>query len=234
MNELSEWMRRHGGDRYYRLAKSAGHASRAYYKLEELDRRYRFIKAGDRILDLGSAPGGWVGYELEKVSENGLVVAVDVEELKVHGARNLLAVRADVAALGVDQLMKLSQTGFDVVLSDLAPKFTGVADVDMERHYSLVESALNLSICVLKPGGWFVVKLFQSSLFQPTVKTLRRSFRRVWITKPSSSRSSSSEVYAVCRGPTPKSPWKPGSASTPNPAAGPTDPAKGGDWEGGR
>ncbi|MEM3670847.1 MAG: RlmE family RNA methyltransferase, partial [Thermoprotei archaeon] len=185
MGKLSAWMRVHGHDIYYRRAKSEGQSSRAFFKLKQIDEKYHVLRVGLRVLDLGSAPGGWVGYELRRVGSAGMVVAVDLNELGLAKAPNLLFLKEDVEHLAPNTLQSISDNGFDVVASDLAPKFSGVVDLDMERHFGLVDAATSLAHAVLKRNGWFIVKLFQCSLFQAKVNDLRKTFSSVYLYKPS-------------------------------------------------
>lgn len=193
------WISQKGNDPYYRLAKRLGQPSRAYFKLLELDRKHRFLGFGRRVIDLGSAPGGWVGYELKKVGSAGKVVAVDLKDLRVTHPR-LVFIKRDVFELEAQELVEALEGRADALLSDLAPNFTGIRSVDMARQIDLAKRALELATTTLKPQGWFVVKVFMSPEAMDMVRGLRNVFEWVKLEKPSSSRPSSSEVYAVCRG----------------------------------
>lgn len=193
------WISQKGNDPYYRLAKRLGQPSRAYFKLFELDRKYRLLGFGAKVIDLGSAPGGWVGYELKKVGSKGRVVAVDLRDLMITHPR-LIFIKRDVFELKPQELLEALGDWADALLSDLAPNFTGIRSVDMARQIELANRALELALETLEPKGWFVVKLFMSPEATEMFRGLRNIFEWVKLEKPSSSRPSSSEVYAVCRG----------------------------------
>ncbi|MEM0271073.1 MAG: RlmE family RNA methyltransferase [Thermoprotei archaeon] len=188
-----------GGDRYYRLAKGLGAPSRAYFKLAHLNKKHSFLARGSRVVDLGSSPGGWVSYELSVVGETGRVVAVDVDELKITPSPNLVFIQKDIFEVEPNNLITALGGMANVFVSDLAPRFTGIRSVDMARHYELISRALELSTQTLRENGWFIVKLFMSAEIHEFIRDLRTRFASVKIEKPQSSRSSSSEVYAVCR-----------------------------------
>lgn len=193
------WISRKGRDRYYRLAKERNKPSRAYFKLMHLDRRYGIIRSGFRIVDLGSAPGGWVHYELERVGEAGIVVSVDLDEYQKPHTRNLVFLQADILRLDASDLLMQLGGKADVVASDAAPHLSGIREVDMARHYELAEAALRIAKLTLSDNGWFMVKLFMSEEFRRFAFKLKTTFGSVNFDKPQSSRKESGELYAVCR-----------------------------------
>jgi len=194
-----DWISQHGGDKYYRLARRMGEPSRAYFKLLQLDKKHHFLSQAKRVIDLGSAPGGWLSYVLERVGSDGKVVAVDIQELRVRSSPNLVFIMKDVFEVCPQELLEELGGRPDVVLSDLAPRFTGIRSVDVARQSGLVEKALELATQTLVEKGWFVTKLFMSPEAMELVGRLKREFRAVSIEKPPSSRRGSSEIYAVCR-----------------------------------
>jgi 23S rRNA (uridine2552-2'-O)-methyltransferase len=195
-----DWMSTRGGDKYYRLARQRGKPSRAYFKLLHLNRKYGFLGSGSRVVDLGSSPGGWASYVLGVVGPAGRLVAVDVDDLNLTPRPNLLFVRKDIFDLRADELKDALGGEADVVLSDVAPRFTGIRSVDMARHYDLAEKALELAVGTLVTNGWFIVKLFMCAELKEYTVKLKKRFVEVRVDKPPSSRSTSSELYAVCSG----------------------------------
>lgn len=199
MNKNLSWMATKGGDKYYRLAKKLGEPSRAYFKIKQIDFKYKLFGPGMVVVDLGSSPGGWVNYELNRVAPNGRVIAVDLTELRVNTRPGLIFLKKDALQLSSEELLKEAGSSVDVFLSDMAPRFSGIATVDMARHYELAAKALELAESTLVNQGWFVVKLFVSEDFKPFLDALKKSFASVKVDKPDSSRRNSNEVYAVCR-----------------------------------
>jgi 23S rRNA (uridine2552-2'-O)-methyltransferase len=172
MSKLSDRRNRH--DVYHRRARQQGFLARAVFKLEEIDHKVDLLRHGDRVLDLGCAPGSWLQYCHTRVGSSGRLVGID-------------ELRGDLAA-------------FDVVLSDMAPDTTGVRHLDQARSENLFERALDLSEALLAPGGSFVGKLFQGPAFPDLVKRCRSMFETVKIIKPKGSRQQSIEQYVVGRG----------------------------------
>lgn len=185
-------------DHFHRKAKKQGYRARAVFKLEAIDQKVKLFKRGDRVLDLGCAPGSWLQYARARVGPKAPLVGIDRTELpeSIPGARLLVG---DV--LEVDPMELLGDLDyFDVVLSDMAPDTTGVRNVDQARSEALFECALELAIATLARGGHFVGKLFQGPDFQALVKRCRREFAAVKIIKPDASRKRSIEQYVVGRG----------------------------------
>lgn len=183
------------------MAKERRKPSRAYFKLMHLDKKYGIIRPGYRILDLGSAPGGWVHYELECVGEAGLVLSVDLNDYQLPPRPNLTFLRADILKLSTSDLLVQLGGRADLVASDVAPRLSGIREMDMARHYELTEGALRIARSTLSSNGWFIVKLFMSEEFKGFSLKLRSMFESVHFDKPVSSRKESGELYAVCRRP---------------------------------
>ncbi len=196
MGSLRDRRRRH--DAYFRKAREAGFAARSVFKLEDLDRRFRLLHAGDRVLDLGCRPGSWLEYALKVVGPHGRAVGLDRAPLDrpVAGARVLVG---DVYTVTDAELLG-DQHAFDVVLSDMAPDTTGIRATDQARSLELVSEALRRAERLLAPGGAFVAKIFQG----PDVAALRKQmgtrFAEVDLVKPEASRAASTELYLVARG----------------------------------
>lgn len=189
------------GDYYYREAKKQGYRSRSALKLLEICSKFRVLRKGDVVLDLGAAPGGWLQVEREQVGEGGLVIGVDLSEIEPLPFDNVILLRGDVRSPEIrEELMRLAGKGVDVIVSDMAPKFTGVHDVDHGRQIVLARIALDLAKKILRPGGRMVIKVLMGSDFNSFRSEVQRSFSSMRIFKPSASRDSSSEVYFVCSG----------------------------------
>lgn len=188
-------------DATYRAAKQAGLRSRAGVKLEDLDARFRFLAPGKVVVDLGSWPGAWLQVAAERVGSEGQVIGVDLVEVEPLGRPNVSLLRGDASDLEIrHRLRTLAGSRADVVLSDMAPKLTGVRATDAAREEALVELAIDIAGDILKPGGALLVKLF-SRVEAPMVALLRRRFVRVATYRPPSTRRGSSEIYAFAAGP---------------------------------
>ena len=190
------WLERQQRDRFVRQAHQDGNISRAHYKLEQLDLRFKLIGRHSRVLELGAAPGGWTRYLSERASE-GLIIAVDPLPVSATAAVQVL-----VGALGepeVDEQLEilLGGRGVDLVLSDMAPNLSGVRAADQAASVYLAELALDAAVRWLKPGGGLVVKLFQGEGVDQWMKDARALFASVKQVKPEASRPESREFYAV-------------------------------------
>jgi len=195
------WMRRHVRDPYVKQAVASGYRSRAAFKLIEIDRRDRLLRPGMVVIDLGAAPGGWAQVAAERVKPGGRVVGVDV--LAMEPIAGVIVLEGDIGAPDTRAKMMNSLAGaaVDLVLSDMAPNLTGVAPVDEAKSQALVMKALDLARNVLKPGGCFLVKVFHGCGLDAVIREMKKVFTHVAVRKPAASRSQSSEVYLLCRGP---------------------------------
>ncbi len=185
-------------DAHYRRARAEGYRARSVYKLAELDRRYRILRRGDAVVDLGAWPGGWLQLALEQIGTEGRVVGVDIAAIEKLPAPNVDLVRADVRDAGTSQII-LERLGrrADVVLSDLAPKLTGIRATDEARSEELNETTLVLLPRLLAPAGRLVMKSFMSAGFEATLRGARALFAEVRTTRPDATRRGSSELYVV-------------------------------------
>ena len=183
-------------DYFYHKAKKDKYPARSVYKLEEIDKKYRLIQKGIRVLDLGCSPGSWSKYCSNKIGEKGLVVGIDKEKTKVECLSNTVFIKGDILKLDLYSVKQVSQE-FNVVLSDLAPSTTGIKEVDQVRSLELAEAAYNIALKMLKANGHFVCKLFQGPDMNKLLNEMRNKFMWVKTTKPSSSRKESSEVYVI-------------------------------------
>ncbi|MGB4611469.1 MAG: 23S rRNA (uridine(2552)-2'-O)-methyltransferase [Methanothermobacter thermautotrophicus] len=194
------WQAERKRDHYYRSAKKENYRSRASYKLLQLNNKYKLIKKGDRVLDLGAAPGGWSQVALDKVGEEGLVVAVDLQRIKGFPAENFRAIRGDFTDPEVKEKIIRELGGrADVVISDAAPSLSGIRDIDHLRSVDLVENVLDIAYRVLDRKGNILIKAFQGPELDRVIKELRKDFWKLKTTKPASSRKASAEMYIVGR-----------------------------------
>lgn len=188
-------------DAYYRMAKETGLRSRAAFKLRQLDERYHIIRRGDVVVDLGAAPGGWTQIASRKVGPAGLVLAVDIQPIAGLPGKNVRFMRGDVRDPStVGLIRKALPRDADVVLSDLSPRISGVWDVDHLRSVELARAALSCAELLLRPGGNFVVKVFQGEAFSGFLDEVRGRFDFVKASKPPASRAESAEIYVVGMG----------------------------------
>lgn len=185
-------------DRHVKKANAEGYRSRAVYKLMALDDKDGLLERGNSVLELGAAPGGWTQYIAEKIGSTGRVVATDI--LDMDGFTGVTFIKGDFTDNAVaDEIEAAIGAGADVVLSDMAPNLSGVASSDQARAMGLAELALDMALRVLKPNGFFVVKLFQGEGFDGFMRELKVTFKSVKVRKPEASRARSREIYAVAR-----------------------------------
>lgn len=196
------WLHRQLNDPYVKKAKAEGYASRAAYKIKEMDDRYHFLKKGRRVIDLGAAPGGWTQVCVERTGstpEDILVVGIDyLQMMEVPGATILMKDFLDDDA-PKDLLDALGGHAPDVVLSDMAAPTTGHRRTDHMRTMHLVEVALDFALKVLKPGGSFLCKTFQGGTEGDLLNALKVNFQEVFHVKPPASREGSVELYLFAR-----------------------------------
>ena len=195
----SRWLKEHFDDEYVTRAQQEGYRSRASYKLLEIDAKDKLLKKGMVVVDLGAAPGGWSQIAIDKVTDKGMVVALDI--LQMEPIPDVAVLQGDFREEEVLQqlLDTLGGRPVDLVMSDMAPNISGMKTVDQPRGMYLVELALDLARTVLKPGGDMLVKVFQGEGFDEFIRECRTSFRKVIIRKPDASRSRSREVYVLAR-----------------------------------
>jgi len=187
-------------DYFYKKAKKEKYPARSVYKLEEIDRKYRLVKKGMKVLDLGCSPGSWVKYCCRQVGEKGLVVGIDKGASQPGLGKNVVIIQEDIFEIDRTKLKQIV-TQFDLVLSDLAPATTGTKWLDQVRSLELARQAFNISLEFLVSGGNFLVKLFQGPDLRELQRELKRVFQDVRIVKPKGSRKESFEIYllGLCR-----------------------------------
>ncbi len=193
------WLERQLNDPYVQEAKAKGYRSRAAFKLIELDRKFRFLRKGAVVLDLGAAPGGWTQVAVARVGAGGRVVAADILAMEPIAGADIL--EADMLAAETPERLKAALGGpADMVLTDMAAPTTGHRATDHLRTVALLEAALDLAQEVLAPGGTFVGKVFQGGATADVLARIKRHFREVKHAKPPASRAGSVELYLVAKG----------------------------------
>ena len=188
-------------DSYYLKAKKEGYKSRAAYKLLELSRKYKLVRKGYKILDLGAAPGGWSQVALELAGADGFVAAADLEEITGINEPNFTFIHGNMLLPAVaDKLTSLAFGGYDLVLSDMAPKTTGIKIKDHMDSMELAQTASNMADKALKKGGAFLVKLFDGEDRSVFVKGLEKKYKQVRAIRPDATRKNSFEMYIIALG----------------------------------
>jgi 23S rRNA (uridine2552-2'-O)-methyltransferase len=196
MLRLRQMTRQGQEDYHYHRARREGFAARSVYKLAELDRRYHLLRPGFYVLDLGCHPGSWLQYCAARVGEEGRVLGVDLKPVLLPLPPQVQVRQADLLTLNGDEL-RLPGGNYDIVMSDAAPRTTGLAHADAACGAELAAAALNLARLLLKPGGNFVAKVFWSQEAAPVLKNMKPLFARAKASKPAASASASRETYLV-------------------------------------
>jgi 23S rRNA (uridine2552-2'-O)-methyltransferase len=196
----SLWLQRHINDPYVKQAQKDGYRSRSAYKLIELNERDRLLKPGMRVMDLGSAPGGWSQVAARIVGAKGRVLATDI--LPMDPIPNVDFFQGDFTEdIVVEKIFEwLAGEKFDLIVSDIAPNISGIDSADQAACMYFLELALDTVRKALKPGANFIAKMFQGEGSDAYLKDLRKSFVKVSIRKPAASRAKSREVYIVAKG----------------------------------
>lgn len=191
------WLREHFADRFVKKAQTEGLRSRAAYKLEEILKRDRLLKPGMVVVDLGAAPGGWSQLVRQEMGDKGRVIALDILEMPTLAGVEFICGDFREPEPLTQLAATLSGQPVDLVLSDMAPNMSGVESVDQPRSMYLAELAREFAHEHLRPGGSFLIKLFQGAGFDDYIRDLRTRYGQVRVRKPEASRARSSEVYAL-------------------------------------
>lgn len=194
------WLKEHFDDPYVKMAQKDGYRSRASYKLLELQERDRILRPGMSVVDLGAAPGGWSQVVSRVLGDKGRLVASDI--LPMDSIPDVTFIQGDFTEDAVFRtiLQAIGESEVDLVISDMAPNMSGVREADQPQAMFLCELALDLSKRVLRPGGDFLIKIFQGEGFDAYLKDVRSCFDKVQMRKPLSSRDRSREQYLLARG----------------------------------
>lgn len=185
-------------DHFTKAAKNAGYPARSVFKLEEIDKRCRLLKPGQRVLDLGAAPGSWAMYAAKAIGKNGRLLAIDLVPLTISLGTTGTVIVGD--AFDVTAEVFAEHGPFDVVLSDMAPSTSGTRDADQARSFDLVMRALEVAQAHGKEGSSFVAKIFMGPEFEEARKHLRQAYREVRGLRPESVRTNSKELFLVAMG----------------------------------
>ena len=189
MKEYQDW--------FFRKAKNEGALSRAFFKLEEIDKKRRLLASGNAVLDLGCAPGSWMQYAAKRVGPTGLVIGVDRTAIKGALPARTRFVLGDLFVLDACALREKAGRYFDVVLSDAAPSTTGERFVDQQNSLRITQRVVEIALEVLRPGGHLLLKIFQGPDTKKFQEAVEKNFQAHHVEKPQSSRRESFEVYWV-------------------------------------
>jgi 23S rRNA (uridine2552-2'-O)-methyltransferase len=200
---IRAWVHDHLNDPYVQRAQQDGYRARAAYKLIEVDERDHLLKPGAIVVDLGSTPGSWCQVAVKRCGAKGKVLALDILPMEPVAGVDFLHGDFTEDTVLEDLESRLEGAKVDVVLSDMAPNLSGVASVDQARSIHLCELALDFAVRHLKPGGQFLVKIFQGEGFMEYRKQMEAAFASVQVRKPKASRDRSAEVYLLGKGPRP-------------------------------
>ncbi len=185
-------------DHYFKKAKEQNFVARSVFKLEEIDQKLKIIHINQKILDLGASPGSWSQYCSKKIGPQGRILGVDLTSIPLK-LPNATFIQADLRDINLEEIFQQNgfNSPFDVVLSDMAPKTTGIRVTDQTRSFELCEIALDVAKKFLKKDGHFVCKLFHSDEFAILRDLMKKEFNRVEIVKPDSTRKISKEIFLI-------------------------------------
>jgi 23S rRNA (uridine2552-2'-O)-methyltransferase len=186
-------------DHYSRKARKENFPARSVYKLKEIHAKFKVFKKGDKVIDLGCAPGSWLLYAAQVVGHKGQVIGIDQKPVKLSPPAQVKIITADIFDTGEPAIEGLG-SDFNVVLSDMAPATTGIKDVDAARSFNLAAAAHALAQSALRPGGCLVCKIFQGPDFQDFQNRVKQCYKKVKIYKPQSTRKASKEIYIIAMG----------------------------------
>lgn len=194
------WLREHFDDPFVKMAQKDGYRSRASYKLLEIQDKDKILRPGMTVVDLGSAPGGWSQVTSRVIGDKGTLIASDI--LPMDSIADVTFIQGDFTEQTVFEqiLSAINNNPVDLVISDMAPNMSGIRTADQAGAMYLCELALDLACRVLRPGGDFLIKIFQGDGFDHYLSEVRARFEKVQIRKPLSSRDRSREQYLLARG----------------------------------
>ena len=197
-NKISKnWINKQNRDQYVRQSKAEGYRSRAIYKLKEIDEKYKILKNGIKLIDLGAAPGSWSQYAAKKI-KNGTILSIDLKE--IIEIENIFKIKGDFTELeSQNKIKKYFNDKVDVILSDMAVNTSGNKYLDSNSTGELCISAIKFSRNMLKSKGIFVSKIFMGSSFNDIMKEAKATFKEIRIYKPQASRKESKENFIICK-----------------------------------
>ena len=188
-------------EHYTVKANREGYPARSVYKLKDIDEKYRFLKKGDRILDLGAAPGSWMKYIAAKVGEKGLVVGIDIQNIEIPLLPNMRFLKKDMRELDAAYWKRGE---YDAVVSDAAPFTSGVPSLDAGRSFELASKAFEIACSVLKRKGSFLTKIFDGEYTGDFHREIQKNFSSVKRYRPKATTKQSRELYIIARDFAPK------------------------------
>ena len=197
-NKISKnWINKQRRDIYVRQSKVDGYRARSAYKLIEIDEKFKIFKGGMFVLDIGAAPGSWSQYA-SKVIKHGKVISIDLKEM--DEIENTIQIKGDFTEPDIQKKIKDNlNKGLDIVMSDMAVNTTGIKNLDSIQTGELCKEAMNFSIDVISPNGFFISKIFMGSTFNEIVALGKKIFKEVKVFKPQSSRKDSKESFIICK-----------------------------------
>ncbi|MGC9194874.1 MAG: RlmE family RNA methyltransferase [Syntrophobacteraceae bacterium] len=184
-------------DHYFRKAKKEHYLARAIYKLEEIQKRFKVLKAGDRVLDLGAAPGSWIQLASPIVGGAGLVVGIDLKPIEHAFPKYVKTLQGDIFDQDFIEAALRDHVPFNAVISDMAPSTSGIKVADSARSALLFERALEVALWALVPGGSFLAKLFHGSDFHRLLAQVKKQFAQTRVVRPEATRKQSKEIYIL-------------------------------------
>ncbi|MFZ0931712.1 MAG: RlmE family RNA methyltransferase [Syntrophobacteraceae bacterium] len=184
-------------DHYFRKAKKEHYLARAVYKLEEIQKKYKILRPGDRVLDLGAAPGSWIQLTTEVVGQSGLIVGIDLKPIEHSFPNRVVTLQGDIFDREFVEEALRGHLPFNVVLSDMAPATSGIKVADSARSALLFERAFEIARLALEPGGTFLAKIFHGSEFHQLLGELKKQFGRTRVIRPEATRKQSREIYIL-------------------------------------
>ncbi len=195
------WIQDKKRDYYYKKAKEEKYRSRSTYKLFQAIEKYRFIKEGDVVIDLGAAPGGWIQAARKTVGIKGFILGVDIRPVEPFAEHNVRTIIGDISEQEtLQQIVELLPRKADALISDVSPNISGIWEVDHARQIDLAQQALNIAFETLRPAGNFFVKVFQGDLLDDFTTKVKKSFQTANVIKPKASRGKSAEMFILARG----------------------------------
>jgi len=185
-------------DEFFRKAKAEGYLARSAYKLTDIDNKYKLLKRGDAVLDVGCSPGSWMQVAAERVGPKGVVIGIDLKEVDVEIAPNVFTLQGDVTTIDPDELLGSGGKKFNVVISDMAPNTSGHGD-DL-RSADLCRMLLGLLPVLLRKNGNMTMKVLEGAEYTPLLGETKAMFRAAKGYKPAASREMSREMFVVAHG----------------------------------
>jgi 23S rRNA (uridine2552-2'-O)-methyltransferase len=184
-------------DHYFHKAKKEHFLARAIYKLDEIQKRYKLLRPGNRVLDLGAAPGSWLQLTSDIVGPKGMVIGIDLKTIDHTFPGNVVNLQRDICEPGFAEELAGKYAPFDVVLSDMAPATSGIRVADSARSALLFEQALRVARLTLKKNGHFLAKIFHGTDFHVLLQEVKGAFNQVKVVRPAATRKQSKEVYIL-------------------------------------